>query len=156
MATLLDVNMLVALAWPNHVHHRPALAWFQRHHTSGWATCPLTESGFVRVSSNAAIVPEAKTPKDAMAVLRRIVALPHHEFWQDDVSFATSAALEAIPLVGHRQVTDAHLLTLALRHGGRLATLDGKIRGLIPRGYDASAVLSLVLEESPRPEGAQA
>lgn len=54
MAALLDVNLLVALAWPNHVHHQAALGWFQRNQAAGWATCPLTESGFVRVSSNSA------------------------------------------------------------------------------------------------------
>jgi len=143
---VLDVNLLVALAWPNHVHHQPALAWFQRHHTAGWATCPVTESGFVRVSSNAASVPEARTPREAILLLRRIVALPHHEFWDDDTSFAASLSMDAIPLVGHRQVTDAHLLTLALRRGGRLATLDGKIRSLVPRGHNVPEVLSLVLE----------
>lgn len=147
MVSLLDVNLLVALAWPNHVHHRAALAWFQRHQTAGWATCPLTESGFVRVSSNRAIIPEARPPQEAILLLRRIVALAHHEFWQDDVSFASATALEGIPLVGHRQVTDAHLLLLAQHRGGRLATLDGKIRGLVPRGRDASEILSFVLEE---------
>jgi hypothetical protein len=146
MASLLDVNLLIALAWPNHVHHLPALAWFQRHQAEGWATCPVTECGFVRVSSNAASVPEARTPREAILLLRRIVALPHHEFWQDDVSFANSVAMDELPLVGYRQVTDAHLVTLALRRGGRLATLDGKIRSLVPRGSDASDVLSLVLE----------
>jgi uncharacterized protein len=146
-AALLDVNLLVALAWPIHVHHQTALAWFQRNQTEGWATCPLTESGFVRVSSNVAIVPEARTPQEAILLLRRIVALPHHEFWHDDVSFASSASLAEIPLVGHRQVTDAHLLTLALHRGGRLATLDGKIRSLVPRGRNKLKALCLVLEE---------
>jgi toxin-antitoxin system PIN domain toxin len=98
MAALLDVNLLVALAWPNHVHHQPALAWFQRHHSAGWATCPVTESGFVRVSSNVASVPEARTPREAILLLRRIVAFPHHEFWQDDVSFAASVPLDGISL----------------------------------------------------------
>jgi hypothetical protein len=147
MAVLLDVNLLVALAWPNHVHHQAALAWFQRHQAEGWATCPVTESGFVRVSSNAAIVPEARTPREAILLLQRIVALPHHEFWPDDVSFASSGSLAEVPLVGYRQVTDAHLLALALHRGGRLATLDGKIRSLVPKGHNASDVLCLVLEE---------
>ena len=147
MATLLDVNLLVSLAWPNHVHHQVALEWFQRNHAEGWATCPLTESGFVRVSSNVAIVPAARTPREAILLLRRIVALPHHEFWHDDVSLATSATLAQIPLVGHRQVTDAHLLALTLHRRGRLATLDGKIRSLVPRGGQVSEVLCLVLGE---------
>ena len=145
MTALLDVNLLVALAWPNHVHHRAALAWFKRHQAYGWATSPLTESGFVRVSSNKTIIPDAKGPLEAILLLRRIVSLPHHEFWPDDVSFASFPG--DIPLAGHRQVTDAHLLMLAERRGGRLATLDGKIRGFVPRGREAAAVLCLVLEE---------
>jgi uncharacterized protein len=146
MVSLLDVNLLVALAWPNHVHHRAALAWFRRHQSGGWATSPLTESGFVRVSSNKAIIPEARSPQEAVLLLRRIVALAHHQFWHDDVSLASSP--DEIPLIGHRQVTDAHLLILAQHRGGRLATLDGKIRGLVPPGRDASDVLCFVLEET--------
>jgi toxin-antitoxin system PIN domain toxin len=147
MANLLDVNLLVALAWPNHVHHQKALGWFQRNQAEGWATCPLTESGFVRVSSNVAIVPEARTPREVILLLRHIVALPHHEFWHDEISFASSVSLAEILLVGHRQVTDAHLLMLALQRGGRLATLDGRIRNLLPRGRNSSEVLCLVSEE---------
>jgi toxin-antitoxin system PIN domain toxin len=147
MISLLDVNLLVALAWPNHVHHQAALAWFGRSQAGGWATCPLTQSGFVRVSSNPSAVSDTKSPQEAALLLRRIVALPHHEFWHDDVSFASTSFLEEIRLVGHRQVTDAHLLTLAMQRGGRLATLDGKIRSLVPGGRDASDVLCYVLEE---------
>ena len=147
MAFLLDVNLLVALAWPNHVHHRVALSWFRRNQATGWATCPLTESSFVRVSSNPAAVSEAKSPQETLVLLRRIVALPHHEFWQDDVSFASAPILKEIRLSGYRQVTDAHLLALAIHRGGRLATLDGRIRGLVPQERSPSDVVCPVLEE---------
>ena len=147
MIHLLDVNLLVALAWPNHIHHAAALDWFRRNQAAGWATCPLTESGFVRVSSNSSVIPDPRSPREAVHLLRRIVALPHHVFWHDDVSMALSEFLQEIPFVGHRQVTDAHLLTLARQRGGRLATLDGKMRSLVPRGRDAAEILCLVLEE---------
>jgi toxin-antitoxin system PIN domain toxin len=147
MTHLLDVNLLVALAWPNHIHHAAALDWFRRSQAAGWATCPLTESGFVRVSSNSSVVPEARSPREASHLLRRIVALPHHVFWHDDVSMASSDFLEEVPLVGYRQVTDAHLLALARQRGGRLATLDGKMRSLVPLGLDAAEILCLVLAE---------
>lgn len=146
MAFLLDVNLLVALAWPNHVHHRAALAWFLENYESGWSTCPLTQSGFVRVSSNPAAVSETKSPQEAARLLRRIVEFPRHEFWHDDVSFASSPILKEIRPAGYRQVTDAHLLALARHRDGRLATLDGKIRSLVPQGFDASEILCLVLE----------
>jgi toxin-antitoxin system PIN domain toxin len=146
MTYLLDVNLLVALAWPTHVHHGAALSWFRRSQASGWATCPVTQSGFVRVSSNSSVVSDAKSPQEAIHLLRRIVALPCHDFWHDDVSLASSEFLDEVPLVGYRQVTDAHLLALAQRRGGVLATLDGKIRSLVPRGRAAADFLCLVLD----------
>jgi toxin-antitoxin system PIN domain toxin len=147
MVSLLDVNFLVALAWPSHVHHQAALGWFQRHQSLGWATCPLTQSGFVRVSANPQAIPEAKSPQEAHRLLQRIIALPHHEFWQDDVSLATSSHFDITRLTGYRQVTDAHLVTLALHRGGCLTTLDQKIRSLVPKGWVASEVVRFVLEE---------
>ncbi|MGH7339207.1 MAG: TA system VapC family ribonuclease toxin [Candidatus Rokuibacteriota bacterium] len=134
MTALLDVNVLVALAWPNHVHHGPALAWFERRAAEGWATCPLTQSGFVRVSSNPRVLPAAKTPEEAIRLLRRIVALPGHEFWADDVAIADGGTVDAGRIRVHSQVTDAHLLALARRRGGRLATFDRAVGALLPPG----------------------
>ena len=144
MVALLDTNLLVALAWPNHVHHEIAQGWFARHHRNGWATCPITESSFVRVSSNLKVTPEARGPHEAILLLRRIVALAHHEFWTDDIAFSTSAHVDPSRIQGYRQVTDAHLLALALRHTGRLATLDGGIRGLLPRTAPRTTVVCLL------------
>lgn len=110
----------------------------------GWATCPLTQSGFIRVSSNPTALPDAKSPQEALLLLRRIVALPHHQFWEDGVSLATSNLVDVKRLTGYRQVTDLHLVTLALQKGGRLATIDGKIRSLVPRGYSAQEVVSTI------------
>lgn len=146
MISLLDVNLLVALAWPNHVHHVAALAWFRRNQAAGWATCPLTQSGFVRVSSNPSFVSDARSPQEAIQHLRRMVALPHHVFWHDDVSVAASEFVDEVRLVGYRQVTDVHLLALAQHRGGRLATLDGKLRGLVPRGRNVAEVVCFVAE----------
>jgi len=146
VVSLLDINVLIALAWPNHVHHRAALLWFDRNRKSGWATCPLTQSGFVRVSSNAHILSEARTPREALALLRRIVGLPDHVFWQDDISFAASDFIDEKKLLGHRQITDAHLLAVALRHGGRIATLDRGITNLVPAPHSAREAVCVVLD----------
>jgi uncharacterized protein len=148
VVSLLDVNLLIALAWPNHVHHRVALKWFDRNHKSGWATCPLTQSGFVRVSSNGHLLPGARTPREALALLRRIVGLPRHVFWQDDFSIATSDLVDEEKLLGHRQITDAHLLAVALSHGGRLATLDRGLSHLVPSSHSSKNVLHFVLDET--------
>lgn len=141
---LLDVNVLVALAWPNHVHHRRALAWFKKHQEAGWATCPLTQSGFVRVSSHRRAIPEARSPREAIHLLVRIVSLPHHRFWEDDVSLARTEEVPRERIAGHRQVTDAHLLALALRRKGRVATFDRGFLELVSAELDPEAVVTLI------------
>lgn len=140
---LLDVNMLIALAWPSHVHHRLAQRWFSRHHASGWATCPLTQHAFVRLSSNPKIIPEAVTPKEAMALLDSVVSMKSHQFWQDDISLLNESVPSGL-LLGHRQVTDAYLLGLAIHHGGRLVTLDSGLTALIPAGSPHRDALHVV------------
>ena len=124
------MNVLVALAWPNHVQHDLAHRWFRAHGRDGWATCPLTESGFVRVSSNRRAIPGAATPAEAIALLGRMRQLEGHVFWADDISPADSSATPFARVIGYRQVTDAHLLALALRRGGVLATLDQRLAEL--------------------------
>ncbi len=132
MVALLDVNLLVALAWPNHVHHRLAHQWFARNATNGWATAPVTQAGFLRISSNPRVIEDARSPREALLALRKITSLPHHVFWPDDESLVTSPHFDALQMVGFRQVTDAHLVALALHHGGALATLDRGIPSLLP------------------------
>jgi toxin-antitoxin system PIN domain toxin len=140
---LLDVNILVALAWPNHVHHSAAHAWFDEVGRAGFATCPVTQSGFVRVSSNSRAIPDARSPREAREILRRITALPGHTFWTDDVEIASSEHIAWERLGSHVQVTDAHLLALARQRGGRLATFDRALADLAPEG---SAERVLVLD----------
>lgn len=144
MSFLPDVNVLVAMAWPSHVQHTAALRWFEANRSEGWATCPITQSGFVRVSSNRNVIPEAKTPHEALALLRRIVEQPGHRFWEDDIAIASAREIEPQRLLGYRQVTDAHLLALALRRGGRIATFDRGLRQLVPGGRTATSTVHLI------------
>lgn len=141
---LLDVNVLIALAWPSHLHHNQAHAWFEKNSAHGWVTCPITQLGFVRVSSNAAIIREAVTPKEAMNVLEQMIALKHHVFWPDSLGF-TAKDVPCDLLVGHRQITDAYLLGLCKKNGGRLATLDQKITALVSAGSAWKNSIELVL-----------
>ncbi len=141
---LLDVNVLVALAWPNHVHHRAALAWFEEVGRAGFATCPVTQSGFVRVSSNRRAIPEARSPREAKEILRRITALPGHIFWPDDIDIASDEHIAWERLGSHAQVTDAHLLALTIHRGGRLATFD---RGLINLASEDDTESVVVLDD---------
>jgi uncharacterized protein len=124
LLALLDVNALVALAWDSHVHHAAMRAWFETNGSVGWATCPITESGFVRVSSNPVVLPSAIGVDAARGVLSALRAHPNHRFLTDNVSM-TDSGVPAI--AGYRQVTDAHLLTLARRCGARLVTFDASI-----------------------------
>lgn len=138
---LLDVNVLVALAWPNHIHHARAHAWFPK--AGAWATCPLTQSGFVRVSSNRKAIPDARTPGEAIALLREIVALPGHVFWEDGIAITDARHGTFEHAVTHRHVTNAHLLALAISHDGSLATFDREVRDLVPDGVDPESVVRL-------------
>lgn len=144
MISLLDVNVLVALAWPNHEHHEPATLWFQENEKSGWATCPITQSGFIRVSSNERVIPGARSPVEAANLLVRVIGLPNHVFFADDRSLVAPSFVDFGKLTGYRQVTDAHLLGIALRHGGRLATFDRALRGLVPGGYVPEDAICLI------------
>jgi toxin-antitoxin system PIN domain toxin len=141
---LLDVNLLIALAWPQHVHHAQAHAWFNRVGHSRWATCPLTQLGFVRISSNPKIVSSAVSPREALVALQRMTALPGHAFWPDDVSPAGQTEFAALSLVGHRQVTDAYLLALCRRHKGRLATLDRGLAELCGSAAERAKLIELI------------
>lgn len=124
---LLDVNALVALAWDSHIHHARIREWFVGNSGTGWATCPVTESGFVRVSSNPKVLPSAIGVEGARGVLASLRALAGHRFLVDDVSITDP---DVPALSGHRQVSDAHLLTLARRHGVRLVTFDSGVLAL--------------------------
>ena len=127
---LLDVNVLTAFLWPAHEHHEAAYRWFSARGNARWATCPLTQLGFVRIVSNPAFSRDALAPADAVVLLAENLAHPRHEFWTDDLQ--VPAAVQAVEerLQGYRQLTDAYLLALASRYKGVLATFDGGVRAL--------------------------
>ena len=138
---LLDTNVLIALLWPSHSQHERAVKWFTRHRAKGWATCPVTEAGFVRIVSNPAFSRDAVTPREAAGVLAANTAAKDHTFWPDEFPFVEAVAFAGVRLVGHQQVTDAYLLGLAIRRGGVLATLDERIAALAePKSAERKAV----------------
>ena len=123
-AALLDVNVLLALVWDGHVHHGNAHQWFRAQGTRAWATCAITQLGLVRLLSNPRITAASVTPLDAVEVLRRLVAAKGHQYWDDAPAVTSLAAFSHVGLVGHRQVTDAYLLSLAALRKGALVTFD--------------------------------
>ncbi len=123
---LLDVNVLLALLDSDHVDHRAAHRWLDREIEGGWASCAITENGFVRVVSQSRY-PSPVPPAQAVELLSSACQGEHHEFWACDVSLLNPMILDATRLHGSRQVTDAYLLALAVRHGGRFATFDRSV-----------------------------
>lgn len=132
---LLDVNVLLALAWPNHIHHPLAHAWFDVHAPKGWATCAVTQLGFVRLSSHPAFTSAHRPPDQARALLAQICALPHHRFWPEPEAALLDPALDPVfaKILTHNHVTDGYLLGLAAGHGGKLATLDDALARAFPQ-----------------------
>jgi uncharacterized protein len=124
-AFLLDVNVLLALSDPMHVHHDAAHRWFASKGRSAWATGPITENGFVRVASHPSYPNRPGDAPAVLAILRQLCALAGHQFWSADVSLRD--LLRPAAVVTHAQVTDVFLLGLAAHRAGQLATFDARI-----------------------------
>lgn len=133
-AILLDVNVLIALFSADHSHHAAAQSWFREHEKKGWATCPFTQAGFVRLLSNPSVAKTAVSPAQAIEVLQDNTNTPHHQFWPDDLCYAEAIEPLKSKLRGHHHITDAYLLGLAMHHKGKLATFDRSIAALLPEG----------------------
>ena len=124
---LLDINVLVALFDPAHVHHETAHDWFADNREAGWATCPLTENGFLRTAGRIA---RAREPIPVRALVRSLRAFTdsgNHEFWPDDVTLLNETLFTPASARGHQQLTDIYLLGLAVQHRGMLVTFDQKM-----------------------------
>lgn len=127
MIELPDVSVLVALMDTLHVHHQRAKQWFDTASRTGWATCPLTQSGAVRVISRPQKLPaqDVTIPEAAQLLINLIQAnATHHPVWQDEVLILNAQMFDLSKLKGYRQITDLHLLGIALMNGGTLVTMD--------------------------------
>lgn len=131
---LLDANALIALCWPAHEHHPRMLAWFKVHAAQGWATCALTQGAFIRVVMQPAFSGPAAakiTVSDAAELLLRNTSHAQHRFVNLDFGFADVIATCTGGLYGHRQITDAYLLTAAIKSGMKLLTFDAGLPSLL-------------------------
>ena len=126
-AFLLDVNVLIALLDPAHVHHNDAHSWFASKAKRAWASCPLTENAVLRILGDPRYQNFSGGPAAAAELLEEFFALPGHIFWPDDISILDREKIDASRLLGSRQITDSYLLALARARGGQLATLDRRI-----------------------------
>ena len=141
---LVDVNALIALLWKEHPFHESCAEWFAGATKTGWATCPITEAGFVRVLCSPAFTARPPTVHQAIRVLKAATeSETNHRFWNDDLPVSVLGARWKPPL-GHKQVTDLYLLSLAAHHKGTLITFDRRIADFSGLGnMEPGAVLVL-------------
>ena len=126
MRSLLDVNVLIALLDSDHTSHTVAMSWFVEHAPAGWASCPITQNGCVRIMSNASY-PNALPVQAVIKHLADACREGIHEFWPDEVSLLDPEVIDPTRIHGPRQLTDIYLLALAVGHEARFVTFDGKI-----------------------------
>lgn len=126
MRSLLDVNVLIALLDADHSLHESASRWFEAHASLGWASCPITQNGCVRILSH----PNYRNgfpPRVVIDRLAEATATDLHEFWADDLSLLDPMVVDTAKIHGPRQITDLYLLALAVQHDGRLVTFDKSV-----------------------------
>jgi uncharacterized protein len=133
MRALLDINVLIALHDRDHVHHERASEWFASHAGKGWASCPLTQNGCLRIMSQPAY-PGAQPLAGLLEMLRRSTSTAFHEFWSDDTSILDAKRFNESRMHGHRQITEVYLLALSVKNGGRLASFDLRVPIAAVRG----------------------
>lgn len=142
MRSLLDVNVLVALFDSDHVDHGRARAWLDAEIVHGWASCALTQNGFLRVLSQPRY-PSPVPVAEAAARLTRAAASPHHAYWPCETSLLDASRVDCARIHGPRQVTDVYLLALAVAHRGRFVTFDHGIPLRAVARADASHLVLL-------------
>ena len=135
MRALLDINVVIALLDPDHAFHERAHGWWAGNSRRGWASCPITENGVVRIMSHPAYSQSMQfAPADLIGRLQSFVESSNHEFWPDDVSLRDPKMFVTDRVLTSRQLTDLYLLALAAKHKGRLATFDKGIPVSAVRG----------------------
>jgi toxin-antitoxin system PIN domain toxin len=126
MRALLDVNVLIALLDADHSLHARATEWYAGQAHNGWASCPITQNGCVRIMSHPGY-PNALPVRAVIERLAEATASGLHEFWPDDISLLDPDVADVARIHGPRQLTDIYLLALAIRNGGRFTTFDHSI-----------------------------
>ena len=133
MRALLDVNVLIALLDAEHVHHEAARRWLRENIQHGWATCPITQNGCLRIMAQPGYSNRIPAPLVAER-LREATATIHHRFWPDNVSLLETSTVDWERIIGPKQITDVYLLALAVEHQGRFVTFDARIAPDAVRG----------------------
>jgi toxin-antitoxin system PIN domain toxin len=137
---LLDVSVLVALCDAAHEFHDEASAWFQQVRPEGWATCPLTENGLVRIFGHPSYPGGPGSPARARPLLQALLRTSGHVFWADEISICDATAFPSLARTNAASLTDLYLLALALHHGAHFATFDRRIDPAVLPGGPAALV----------------
>ena len=135
MRALLDVNVLIALLDAEHLHHGSARQWLRDNIQHGWATCPITQNGCLRIMAHPAY-PSSLAASLVARRLQEATATDHHRFWPDKVSLLQPGVADWRQVIGSKQITDTYLLALAVEHGGRFVTFDARIPPSVVPGAD--------------------
>ena len=138
---LLDLNALIALAEPDSVHYQAIERWYDSSGKDDWGVCPLTEAGFIRVTTNPAYRGTSRTIEQATAILAELASFPGYRYWAITDKWAVLTAPFADRVLGHQQVTDAYLLGLAVKEKGVLVTFDKGIRYLAGTEYSRNLLV---------------
>ena len=138
---LLDLNVLIALSEPRHEHHERAQSWFNSSGKDNWGICPLTEAGFLRVTTNPAFRSDPRTFGQAIAILQVLKGMPGYFFWRIEESWVDLTAPFAARVSGHQQVTEAYLLGMAIKANGVLVTFDRGLKYLAGAEFSQNLML---------------
>ena len=138
---LLDLNVLIALMDSDHEHYQKAQNWFISSRKNLLGLCPFTEAGFLRVTTNPVYRPKPRTLEEAIAILKTLKGNASYWYWQIDKSWVELVAPFAARINGHRQVTDAYLLGLAIREKAVLVTFDKAIQHLAGAEFRQNVLL---------------
>ena len=144
MSHLLDANAMIALGWPTHEHHPRMINWFRQHARAGWASTAFTQAAFVRIVSQPAFSGRPIAISEVAELLLRNTAHAKHRLVALDFGFAEVWAACTGGILGHRQITDAWLLTAAIRSGMKLLTFDTGIEQLLAGAPERSKHLTVL------------
>jgi hypothetical protein len=143
---LLDLNVLIALVDSGHQHYQKTQNWFISSGKDHIGLCPLTEAGFLRITTNPAYRPAPRTIEEAIAILQVLkkhprFAHPLFGYWEINKSWVEVTAPFAVRISGHRQITDAYLLGLAIKENGVLVTFDQGIKRMAGAEFSQNVLL---------------
>ena len=126
MISLLHVNILIALFDAAHQRHDDAHHWMELNRKNGWATCPITQNGCIRIISQPGYSGQLSI-HDISNRLWNSTNVEDHHFFQDSISLCDPTKFHHTKIKSSKALTDLYLLGLAVENDARLVTFDTRI-----------------------------